>query len=389
MGPRVKPVESPTDDAPLDPPDSSRVGLDETAGPLEVRQTEFSWLGEFADRKLENEFRNSEVHGLFCALTLVLCAVDGLLFFGSFIADIAVEAGELSGFGLTALILFLAEMMVAVVTLAALHRRVPLIFSELALCAVLVSIPAFSTFFTIDEGHAPPAVHFDAPQWFPSSHAAVTLILLSRFMFVGLFFPIRPVLYSAILGLSFCAFVFGDLLVSEIDTKDAIVLVLAALVMKVFLVAVNVQLSLIYRGKYWFYRETRLAVAERERLVRHETESALKLKLAADERRARSRLIRMVMHDLRSPLLSVSNVAALLAAMPSTTPLSDEVASKCITSLSTCSSLTQQILSDMLVSARPAVHCVRLAFDYFLFYFSTPTVSVGGRTAVHLRGAPP
>mgnify|MGYP003684277889 CR=1 FL=1 len=315
---------------------------------LLVRPPRFGWWAEFADAEHEVAYREAEVHHTLCARTLIVCAADTLLFGGSFVARIAETGGSLDGFGLVALAMFGLYALVSGVTYAALRRRARLVVAELAFGAVLVATPTASTFFTHDPAREQAAVHLDAPLWFPSSHAAVHMILLSRFMFVGVFTPTRPRLFAAVLALNWLAFLCGDVLVSDLRLQEVLMLLLAVLVMSTLLVAVNLQLALIHRGRYWFIRESALALVERERLIRDETRTALRLAAVAEERRARSKLIRMVMHDLRSPLLSISNIAAVLARMDTSTPLSEPIVAKCCTSLGTCAALTQSIISDML-----------------------------------------
>jgi K+-sensing histidine kinase KdpD len=59
---------------------------------------------------------------------------------------------------------------------------------------------------------------------------------------------------------------------------------------------------------------------ERARAEKQREQEAMQLEAA---KLARSRLIRMVMHDLRSPLLSVLNTTATLMELHPSTPLRD------------------------------------------------------------------
>eukprot|EP00302_Diacronema_sp_CCMP2436_P024110 CAMPEP_0179924810 /NCGR_PEP_ID=MMETSP0983-20121128/6915_1 /TAXON_ID=483367 /ORGANISM="non described non described, Strain CCMP 2436" /LENGTH=346 /DNA_ID=CAMNT_0021828337 /DNA_START=1 /DNA_END=1037 /DNA_ORIENTATION=+ len=84
---------------------------------------------------------------------------------------------------------------------------------------------------------------------------------------------------------------------------------LAALaVLEAVMVFVSIRINTTLRTAYHFYRaveadafERKLATAEREWMLQHEAEVELKLRIAEAAKAARSSLIRMVMHDLRSP----------------------------------------------------------------------------------------
>mmetsp|Transcript_28730 Transcript_28730/g.65903 ORF Transcript_28730/g.65903 Transcript_28730/m.65903 type:complete len:510 (-) Transcript_28730:378-1907(-) len=88
--------------------------------------------------------------------------------------------------------------------------------------------------------------------------------------------------------------------------------------------------------------------AERERIVEAATAVELKLRTAEAAKAARGSLIRMVMHDLRSPLLSVANAVAIVLDLMPETHVDDSVVVECLRAMSTCSQLMQHIVSDML-----------------------------------------
>mmetsp|Transcript_16365 Transcript_16365/g.47707 ORF Transcript_16365/g.47707 Transcript_16365/m.47707 type:complete len:802 (-) Transcript_16365:66-2471(-) len=73
---------------------------------------------------------------------------------------------------------------------------------------------------------------------------------------------------------------------------------------------------------------------------------AAETKLASD---ARSKLIRVVMHDLRSPLLACKNVAEMLGQDPLRSTLAREPhGEQAVTILTTCTTIMENIVSDML-----------------------------------------
>ncbi|KAJ1621404.1 histidine kinase-like ATPase [Pavlovales sp. CCMP2436] len=94
--------------------------------------------------------------------------------------------------------------------------------------------------------------------------------------------------------------------------------------------------------------ERELATAERERMIQHKAEVELKLGTAEAAKLARGRLIRMVMHDLRSPLLSVANAVSIVQDLEPETRVDHPVVVECHRAMATCSQLMQHIVSDML-----------------------------------------
>ncbi|KAJ1629731.1 hypothetical protein T492DRAFT_1009021 [Pavlovales sp. CCMP2436] len=87
-------------------------------------------------------------------------------------------------------------------------------------------------------------------------------------------------------------------------------------------------------------RTVEAATAERECTQKLEAEAA-QLKSAEA---ARGSLIRMVMHHLRSPLLSVANAVVIVQDLKPETRVDNE----CMRAMATCSQLMQHIVSDML-----------------------------------------
>jgi len=121
------------------------------------------------------------------------------------------------------------------------------------------------------------------------------------------------------------------------------------------MVFVSVRINTAMRTAYLSYRvadadtlERELATAERERIVEAATAVELKLRTAEAAKAARGSLIRMVMHDLRSPLLSVANAVAIVLDLMPETHVDDSVVVECLRAMSTCSQLMQHIVSDML-----------------------------------------
>jgi hypothetical protein len=76
--------------------------------------------------------------------------------------------------------------------------------------------------------------------------------------------------------------------------------------------------------------------------------AAQELEAAARLKAARSKLIRVVMHDLRSPLLAVANATALFGELPGETQLSQAEVVEMVQTLSVSSAIMQQIMADCL-----------------------------------------
>jgi hypothetical protein len=270
-----------------------------------VSSPPFTWYGEFADWADEALYREREVLDRFCTRVLVLYALDGALFTGSFIAALTMSDGvQCRSFAIISLAGVLVFAASALVTVGTLRRALPLAAAEAALLVALIYTPVVSAFFTTEDSRLVGA-HFESasgsalptlatPVWFPSDYASIHFILLSRFMLIGTFMPFRPLGFGLAIGCNYAAFLFCDVLFARSLIQHAVLLLLSLLVMSLLLVAVNGQLALIHRGRYYFYREQERAMDERDQLVRQETEAELKLEVAEKERQSRSRLIRMV-----------------------------------------------------------------------------------------------
>jgi len=99
-----------------------------------------------------------------------------------------------------------------------------------------------------------------------------------------------------------------------------------------------------------------------ERVLASEQHAALTLDARAAElaKVARSRLIRTVMHDLRSPLLSIANLSRSLRAAPGSTQISE--LGKLPDYMLSCSSIMESIVSDMLDFERIEAGQISLTF---------------------------
>ncbi|KAJ1621129.1 histidine kinase-like ATPase, partial [Pavlovales sp. CCMP2436] len=92
--------------------------------------------------------------------------------------------------------------------------------------------------------------------------------------------------------------------------------------------------------------ERELATAERDWMMQHKAE--VKLKLSTAEAALKLGIAGQVMHDLRSPLLSVANAVSIVQDLEPETRVDHQVVVECHRAMATCSQLRQHIVLDML-----------------------------------------
>jgi len=102
------------------------------------------------------------------------------------------------------------------------------------------------------------------------------------------------------------------------------------------------------RTHFHFGISARAQVGRWQRLKEQEVETHLRGSQAEAAKQARSRLIRVVMHDLRSPLLAVSNVAETLGDLGSEVSMGDRRVTTGLEALRTCTTLIENIVADLL-----------------------------------------
>jgi signal transduction histidine kinase len=140
--------------------------------------------------------------------------------------------------------------------------------------------------------------------------------------------------------------IVGDL-VSDVTTLGVLAMVLAYGFVRRSL-AHRHQFAL--RERLRAARDTHAAYQERTeaKLAKSAAAHAAELRSASAAAQARSQLIRMVMHDLRSPLLSVSNISQTLSSLSPLHKIGVAPVPAVVHALSTCSMLMEDIVSDML-----------------------------------------
>jgi len=111
------------------------------------------------------------------------------------------------------------------------------------------------------------------------------------------------------------------------------------------LLAAHVHLDQMHRVSHADVRSIRIAASEREEYLQKEKEKEVQLRSAEAAKSARSRLIRLVMHDLRSPTLAISQAVKVVK---ETLVTDDEGIRRCLASMASCSDLVMSILTDVL-----------------------------------------
>mmetsp|Transcript_24071 Transcript_24071/g.62016 ORF Transcript_24071/g.62016 Transcript_24071/m.62016 type:complete len:819 (+) Transcript_24071:46-2502(+) len=319
---------------------------------------------EFADAELEAQYRRDEVQHVLETRAQYVGAALGLATLAWGMLDAVLAQGvNLYYYYFVIWYTFLWCGLGAFAHVAA-KRSWPLQRTELTLCLSYVAT-CFSCFLLLLGGA-------NVQLFEVRTIVAVVLtskpgIMMQVMCFLALFAvytPIRPKLYSVMALAAWGAFLLNEVILygrlfSRVEPLsvaewewfvESIAYLCLFGTFTVIMIVVNALISKIHHSAYHFLRSVRIAVAERYRLARREAEKELQLKTAEAAKAARSRLIRMVMHDLRSPLLSVSNAASLLGEVQTGTGtlLSDAEGAECVRSLSTCSELMQHIVSDML-----------------------------------------
>jgi len=191
------------------------------------------------------------------------------------------------------------------------------------------------------------------PEWrFSPTDALVAQLLVPTLVasFVPLQIPAFSLMCIAVLGQS----VSMHAAIGERTPMQDWPLAMFALVI-ICLFAGRVHSSMSMRGTFHLLRTTRAThrqlireAAERRRLEAKDTLQRSEMMAQEAATTARSNLIRMVMHDLRSPLLSVTNLTLGLRQKPPEETLGSKGVSLSLSALSTCATLMESIVSDML-----------------------------------------
>jgi len=122
----------------------------------------------------------------------------------------------------------------------------------------------------------------------------------------------------------------------------------AIFVLFVFMITAVAERGRNERGQWHFKTSVETAARDAWRAKQRNVESQLRASNAEAATQARSKLVRVVMHDLRSPLLALHNMVDNLADLPPETSLSDVDVSYTTTAMRTCTDLMESIVSDLL-----------------------------------------
>jgi signal transduction histidine kinase len=175
--------------------------------------------------------------------------------------------------------------------------------------------------------------------------ALFALRYASVLVYCGIFIPLRPALFHV-----FCAVIYTAAAVCELGleaTPDPVAVVLYAVVT---LIVGSGRGSIVAteRSQWYFHQTVQAAMLESRAKERDRMAKTLALTEASIAQEARSRLVRIVMHDLRSPLLAVLNISEGMAGWLLDSASKDARVSSGLGVLRSCSTMMERIVSDML-----------------------------------------
>ena len=325
---------------------------------LEIRPPSFTpFLWRFVDPQEERDFCNSDLGPkyahriqMYGALLAALCLVVTL-------AEAIASDGRSPVWAMT---LPIALLYAGLAALGWLHRR-----TRVTVCAMEVA--SIATFVLHSLVHAISASDRFLEQlfgmraalpWWSSGNLTFRLSLLP--VLTGIMLPSQPRSYAVFLCAVMIQAVFFSIVAPPVyePLADTVANLFALGVVLGSLFLGRVHIVVARRSTFHFRREVGISVAraafdarEREELQRLDEQNKVELLTANAAKNARSRLIRMVMHDLRSPLLSVSNLSLALRAMAPATVLSEPAVLAQLNALHTCATLMEHI-----VRASPPTH---------------------------------
>jgi len=265
---------------------------------------------EFADRKLEAQYRRDEVQHVLEPRAQYVGASIAFATLACGMLDMVITQGANVHYYYFAMWYTFLWLGLSAFAHVAAKRSWALERTELTLCLSYVAT-CFSCFLLLLGGAS--------IQLF-QERTMVAVILTSKpgvmmqtMCFLALFAvytPIRPKLYSAMALAAWSAFLLNEaILYGRLFSRreplsvaqwewfvESIAYLFLFGTYVAIMIVVNARISKIHHSAYHFLRSVRLAVAERYQLARREAEKELQLKTAEAAKAARSRLIRMVMH---------------------------------------------------------------------------------------------
>jgi len=343
---------------------------------------DMTWELEFANPALEARFVEDELSGCSRRVGAGACVLSGLLLLNLLLDGWTHKFANQGYYAL------LVSWIGVLICLGFVASRWPDSWPRAWLenCFSLVLVSAFVSaelFIITDDGRFSDA---NIRRFGVTDPAYVILMHIILLAGVGTFVPLRLRRYCVIALVNTAGAVtaqFGAMMQArrwrvEMGLEDTeagrselgfiVIISFLAAIISLMMILAYAQVCKVHRSAYHFYRSVVAASEEKEQLLRHEAEQELLLRTAEATKEGRSRLIRTVMHDLRSPLLSVANSAAVLEEMPAGVKINDPsepMVSYCIRAIASCSELMQHIVSDMLDFERIDSGKLELSFAPF------------------------
>lgn len=273
---------------------------------------------EFRDPTVERRYMHAKpqlrLHT--CLTAIVALVLTALVARTAYVASIGASADAwLAPFTGAVLTLAFASVLLALVATRCTGRTLPCAFSEAAcpalVCATLVLVPLALARRDMHGGHADDALDACA---LASQRATISSVYLNRVLLalalLAVCSPVRPrcfevVMLCASFGGVWLHFVAGRALPAWMHAVD----LAAFFAVELLLLRACHLLAHSRRAES---RLSGVAAAAEEWRVRTELETEQRQQQEQATQEARSRLVRMVMHDLRSPLLTISNSVEML-----------------------------------------------------------------------------
>lgn len=164
--------------------------------------------------------------------------------------------------------------------------------------------------------------------------------------FLAIFVPVRHASFFLVSALGLACSLLADGILGGVGVQSAGLYV----VLIAFLGGGRGRMLRVDRDQWYFHRSVRSVLDQKQEEERARAAQAVQLAQVSASKEARSKLIRVVMHDLRSPLLAVSNtIAALHEAILHPEQLNFAAADSQCRTLETCATLMEGIVSDLCV----------------------------------------
>eukprot|EP00306_Pavlova_sp_CCMP459_P007363 CAMPEP_0185166790 /NCGR_PEP_ID=MMETSP1139-20130426/13196_1 /TAXON_ID=298111 /ORGANISM="Pavlova sp., Strain CCMP459" /LENGTH=812 /DNA_ID=CAMNT_0027732251 /DNA_START=1 /DNA_END=2436 /DNA_ORIENTATION=+ len=325
----------------------------------QVAPPEFSITGAFRDKSLEGIYRESELRARFSARMTRVASIFLVLGAVIVIMDVLPRKG-FTALSVISFSLWWSDWLVLALALAL--KRYPAVplsalewLSAVWLSAISTNMVLFYPYRLAQMVRARDSAEAESIlggrlecEW---SEADALSRGLAMIIVAGLFTPLQHVQMAWVLlvtaGAAICGAAAFPLPLTQLASGVRTITVfglIAAIVARAHWERVRAE-----RTQWHFRRSVVKATSAWQRSQQHQLDAELSAAEATFAQEARSKLIRVVMHDLRSPLLACKNVAQILAEGPLYAALAKEAhGESAVSTLTTCTRIMENIVSDML-----------------------------------------